>query len=108
MKKRAEHCIIFGIVFVAFAAFCWGVWKLEEARVPEETKIYNPALIPMTESNLINLEIVSNMTEFAFCNENGEVGRLIITSDTMIFEGNAEESAKVFFKYLKEQWEERR
>jgi hypothetical protein len=36
--------------------------------------------------------------------ENKQIGKLTIVNDSLIFEGNAEESAKIFFEYIKTSW----
>ena len=38
--------------------------------------------------------------------EDQEIGRLFVVDDKLVFEGNAEESAKIFFDFLKSSYAE--
>ena len=56
----------------------------------------------MTEDNdRLTIEVPPPSYNLYFQNETGTIGTLDWSSGKLVFEGNADESAKIFFEYLK-------
>lgn len=94
-----------GFVYCVFLSLSWYRLKFYITRIKRGNKMGEQECgkftIRESETTKIDLSLPTDLCNISFCKNNNSIGQLNWSSGELVFDGNAQESAQVFFDYLK-------